>query len=253
MVALVGCGDPESLLVTGDVENDVYSGESGGGYGPTSTNPSDYGSIVGTVKFEGKPYARKMETLSDKFCINARPDGMVSEEFLFDPATGGLQNVFVYIARGMQRVKFDVPSEPVILDQVGCQYIPHAAILRVGQPLRIKSSDNTLHNVAATPRNNDAFNKTMNTPSVLPDMVFGRGEPDPIKIRCDVHGWMKSYVAILSHPFCAITPQDGSFSLKDVPPGSYKLVYWHEYMGKKEMDITIENNKELKLELVFER
>lgn len=252
---LVACGPKESLLVTGSVD-DIYSAEAAGGYGVTSTDPADVGTVTGRVTFEGRAYKRRQIQLStDKFCVTANPSGLLSENFVFDPATKGLENVFVYVKSGLAKMKFPVPSEPIVLDQIGCRYVPHMARLRVGQPLVIKSSDNTLHNVHGLSNSNPEFNKTMSTPSQLPAMYYEKPEyKEPARISCDVHGWMKSFMTVLPHPFSVITAKDGSFELKGLPPGNYKLVIWHEYLGSQELDITLENKQALALEpVVFTR
>jgi hypothetical protein len=250
---LVGCGEAPSLLVSGDVDADVYGAGGAGGFGPTSTVEADFGSISGVVKFKGRASKPRNLKLSDKFCINSNPSGMASEDFLFDPATGALENVFVYIQRGINKKIQDmhpVPSTPVVLDQVNCQYIPHTAFIRVGQPLVIKSQDNTLHNVAARPANSEPFNLTMNAPGALAPRTFERMEPKPMLIKCDVHGWMRSYLAILPHPYCVITAKDGAFSLKGVPPGKYKLVFWHEKVGELAVEVTLAKNEDKNLDAV---
>ena len=257
LVALlvVACGPQESLLVVGDID-DVYGSGGAGGYGPSSTNPADFGTVQGRVIFEGRPYPQKQVQLeSGKFCSNANPSGMASEEFYFDPVTKGVENVFVYVQRGLGKMKFPMPSEPVTIDQVGCRYVPHMLRLRVGQPLIIKSSDNVLHNVHGKSGNNPEFNTTMSTPSQLAPITYDKAEfAEPAKISCDVHGWMKAYMTVLPHPFSVITAKDGTFELKGLPPGSYKLFIWHEYIGSQELDITLEPKQTLALEpIVFTR
>jgi len=88
LFVLAACGEPESLLVAGDVESSVYGEDAGGGYGPSSTNEADFGSIAGIVRFEGTPIKQRNLKLSDNFCINANPGGIASEDFLFDPQSG---------------------------------------------------------------------------------------------------------------------------------------------------------------------
>ena len=147
-----------------------------------------------------------------------------------------------------------MPSQPVVLDQVNCEYIPHLAILRVGQPLVIKSSDSTLHNVAFVARNNGIKkNATMSTPSALKPIRFSRPElAAPLFIKCDVHSWMSSYVTILPHPFCVITGKDGRFELKGVPPGKYILLIWHEKFADEAVtrEVTLTKNQEYEVKTV---
>ena len=52
-----------------------------------------------------------------------------------------------------------------------------------------------------------------------------------VPFKCDVHGWMNAYVGVLDHPYFAVTKPDGSFSIPNLPPGSYTLAAWHERLG----------------------
>ena len=105
----------------------------------------------------------------------------------------------------------------------------------------VKSSDNTMHNVHGLPGANPEYNKVMNTPGALPPRIYERAEWNaPAKIICDVHGWMSVNLTVLPHPFCAITAKDGSFELKGLPPGSYKLAIWHEILKAPTINVTLE-------------
>jgi len=233
LIALLGvfaaaCGEPESLLVPADVSG-VY-GE-GGSFGPTSLDKAQFRKVFGTVTFSGRAIKAGPLTLSDDFCINANPNGLASEEFTFDPASGALEGVYVYISKGVNKRLEDlhpVPSEPVVLDQIGCRYVPHHVVLRVGQPLVIKSSDNTLHNVKMSGGRNPDFNETMNSPRSLDAKYFDLPEPEPRMVKCDVHGWMRAFVSVMRHPYCVLTDKSGKFTLEGVPPGTYELTFWHE-------------------------
>jgi len=251
---LCACGEPESLLVAGDASQ-VY-GE-GGAYGPSSLVPAEYGSIDGVVTFKGRAAKQRTLKLSDDFCINANPNGIASEDFEFDPDSGALGGVFVYISKGVNKRledQHDVPSEALVLDQIGCQYVPHLAVLRVGQPLVVKSSDNTLHNVAMQlQKNGPPTNEVMNAPGTMDAKYFRFAEREPVLVKCDVHGWMKAYIAIVSHPYCKVTDSEGRFSLPGVPPGTYKLTFWHEVLGKQEMDVEVKPNEKAEADLLWER
>ena len=85
------------------------------------------------------------------------PNGATLENFVVD--NGGLENVFVYVKDGLGDYYFDVPTEPVKLDQKGCHYTPHVLGVRAGQTLEISNSDDTLHNVHAMPTGEREFNQ----------------------------------------------------------------------------------------------
>ena len=65
----------------------------------------------------------------------------------------------------------------------------------------------------------------------------------PIKVQCDAHGWMRGFVYVADNPYYAVTARNGTFSLPEVPPGSYTLVAWQEYAGETEIPVTVEAKK----------
>jgi hypothetical protein len=50
---------------------------------------------------------------------------------------------------------------------------------------------------------------------------------------------MAGYVSVTNHPFFAVTGDSGSFTIKNVPAGSYKLEFWHEKLGTKTVDVEV--------------
>ena len=60
-----------------------------------------------------------------------------------------------------------------------------------------------------------------------------------VALRCDVHPWMRAWLAILDHPFFARTGPDGTFRLAGIPVGEYTLAAWHERFGRKEVRATV--------------
>jgi hypothetical protein len=60
-----------------------------------------------------------------------------------------------------------------------------------------------------------------------------------IPLKCDIHFWMSSYIHVSQHPFFAITGDDGSFLIPDVPPGDYTLLAWHETLKTQTQTISV--------------
>jgi len=60
-----------------------------------------------------------------------------------------------------------------------------------------------------------------------------------VPFKCDVHGWMNAYAGVLPHPYFAVSGEDGTFTIKNLPPGTYKLTAWHEKLGTQTADITL--------------
>jgi hypothetical protein len=60
-----------------------------------------------------------------------------------------------------------------------------------------------------------------------------------IPVKCDLHPWMKGYVAVLTHPFYDTTEPDGKFVLSDLPQGTYEIEIWHEALGARTAEVTL--------------
>jgi plastocyanin len=195
------------------------------------------GSVSGRVALEGTPPAnRAIEMTSDENCISQNPNGAAFESFVVD--NGALENVFVYVKDGLGDYYFDVPAEPVKLDQHGCRYVPHVLGIRAGQPLAISNSDDTLHNIHALPHMNQEFNHGQSLKNMVTTKVFTAREV-MVPFKCDVHNWMNAYVGVLDHPYFAVTKDGGTFELKNLPAGTYTIEAWHEKLGTQTQTVTI--------------
>src|SRR5262245_31411316 len=160
--------------------------------GARRVDPATTGTLAGHVTFEGAAPANKPIPLaSDPFCQRANPNGASFDTFVVD--NGALENVFVYVKDGLGNYAFDIPTEAAALDQKGCIYHPHVMGVRVGQPLELRTSDDTLHNVHALPKVNQEFNFGLEMAGIKKNKTFTAPEV-MIEFKCDVHPWMKAYV-----------------------------------------------------------
>lgn len=192
-----------------------------------------------TVKapFEGQaPAPEAIKADADPKCKMMHPDGMSSDQVLVN-ANGTLKNVFVYVKEGVTG-KFEAPKDAVVFDQQGCKYSPKVFGIQTGQPLEIRNSDDTLHNVHALAANNKEFNLGMPIKGMKLKKTFDKPEV-MIKIKCEVHPWMGAYAGVLEHPFYGVTGDDGSASIKDLPAGEYTIEAWHEKYGAQTQKVTV--------------
>jgi len=193
------------------------------------------GGVKGKVVFEGK--ASKGEAVkmnADPKCLEQHKAGFLFEPIVVGPK-GELANAFIYVKQGLEGRKFDAPRESkAILDQRGCWYHPRVSGIMVGQKLEILNSDPTMHNVNAQPE----FNAAM--PAAVKKLEKAFKKPKVMfKIKCNVHPWMTTYVGVLEHPFYAVSGKDGSFEIKNLPPGKYTLEVWHEKLGSQTREVTV--------------
>lgn len=149
-----------------------------------------------------------------------------------------LMNAFVYVKSGLSVDAYPAPAGAVELDQKHCAYLPRVLGLQVGQPLAILNSDATLHNVHSLAKESAGFNAGMPTQGMRITKIFDKPEV-MVALKCDVHPWMRAYVGVLPHPFHAVTKEDGSFSIPNLPAGTFTVAVWHETLGTLEQTLTV--------------
>jgi hypothetical protein len=171
----------------------------------------------------------------------------IPDETIVADTSSGLKNVIVFIQ--------DAPpapppsTQPVILDQIGCVYVPHVIAIQTGQTLRIKSSDNLMHNVDIQSSLNPQANFGFPAPGQH-DFSFATPEP-PFPVKCDVHPWMSAWIGVFNHPWFAVSASDGSFTISHVPPGNYTLIAWQEALPQQQQQITVSNSSPTQVQFNF--
>jgi len=194
--------------------------------------------ITGKVNFAGtKPTPRTLDMSANPVCARAHTTAQKSEEAIVND-NGTLRNTFVWIKAGLPDKQWPVPTTSVSLDQDGCMYKPHVLGVMTGQGIEIKNDDATNHNIHPLPKVNQEWNESQ-PPKGDPKVKSFAREEVMIPVKCNVHNWMRAYIGVVSHPFFAVTGEDGTFTIKGLPPGTYTLQAWHEKYGTKDVQITV--------------
>jgi len=195
------------------------------------------GRVTGKITFDGpRPERSQVRMAADPNCMPSEEEAL--SDALVVAVDGGLRDVFIHIKDGLGDRVYATPTTPVVLDQDGCQYEPHVFGVQVGQPIEVRNSDATLHNVHALPKENSEFN--FGQQPITPPITRMFDKPEiGIRVNCDVHGWMRAYANVVAHPFFAVTNDDGTFDIRGLPPGTYTLEAWHERLGMQTQSITI--------------
>ena len=195
--------------------------------------------ITGTVKFDGEvpKKLRPVAMDADPECAKKHSEPVPSEMLVLGDGNT-MANIFVTVTSGLPDKEWPTPKAPVVLDQKGCQYIPHVTGIMVNQPMRILNSDGILHNVHSLSKVNKSFNIAMPASRTETLETFTQTE-GMFVIKCDIHPWMKAYVQVMPHPFYDVTGKDGKFTIKDLPAGTYEVEIWHEKLGTKSATVTV--------------
>ncbi len=175
------------------------------------------GNIGGTVTIDGvAPKNQPIKMNADPTCLKEATGTQLQETYMVGADGKALGNVFVYVKDGLGDYVFDAPTEVAHIDQKGCRYHPHVFGVRAGQQIEISNSDPTLHNIHAMPKDNPEFNQAQPMINMKMTKTFNKREI-MVPFKCEVHGWMNSYVGVLDHPYFATTTDSGKFELKGLP------------------------------------
>jgi hypothetical protein len=197
------------------------------------------GTITGTVSFTGvRPTLKQINIEEDAECVKLNPNGMYDESILVNK-DGTLANVFVYVKEGLPPARaYPKPTQPVVLDQKGCRFSPRVFGIEAGQPFKVTNSDPVTHNVHPIAKMNREWNQSQSPEDPPIQRRFARPEM-MVRIKCNIHNWMRSWAAVMDHPFYAVSGNDGSFTIPNLPPGDYVLEAWQESLGTRQQRVHV--------------
>jgi plastocyanin len=201
-------------------------------------DPATAATVTGTVHFDGHPPARiPIDMALDPACLMAAEPNL-TEQLIVNH--GGLANVFVYVKSGAPPSLAPPNTQPVLLNQKGCRYVPHVVAVQQGGQIAFRNSDPTLHNVHTTP------GQSGNASLDLSEMPMGKPQTETfhtpenmLPVRCNNHPWMQAFINVSPNPYYAISGPDGAFTLPQLPPGTYTLAAVHEKLGEQDIQITV--------------
>jgi hypothetical protein len=242
---LISCGAASLLLLGGCGKSDQSESvkpkeeatKSAAGV-PAATDEANAGSITGKVSFAGdKPVMKNLSMDATPACARAHTTPQKSQEVVVND-NGTLKNVFVWVKAGLPDKQWSPPGGAAKLEQKGCMYEPHVLGVMTAQEIEIINDDPTNHNIHPLPKVNQEWNESQPPKGDAKKKSFARQEV-LIPVKCNVHPWMRAYIGVVGHPFFAVTGDDGTFTIKGLPPGTYTLEAIQEKFGSKEMQVTV--------------
>jgi hypothetical protein len=212
------------------------------------------GDITGKITLKGTPPANpELKRLAED--VNC---GKIVIEKVFMPlyvvgSGGELADVLVTI-KDMSGKSTGASAEPAVIDQKGCQYHPYVSAVQTKQTVLVRNSDPLIHNVNITPVPGSG-NKPHNDAQIQGsgDLKYTFDAPEKfMRFKCDVHEWMFAYLCVVDHPYFAVSGKDGTFKIKDVPPGKYTIEATHRKAGTVSKEVEVKDgmvNLDLTLEV----
>ena len=212
------------------------------------------GSITGSVKLTGTPpHMRGIDMSKDPYCVKQHENNPAKMENVVAGSSGGLQNVVLYISEGLTGNEASATSsEEPTFDQKGCMYVPHVIALNPGQKYKVITSDQTTHNIHPLPApggGNIGWNKSQ--PPGAPAIENSWKNPElAISVKCNIHPWMHGWHAVVKGPN-AVSDESGTYTIKNVPAGSYTVTAWQEELGTQTAKVTVAAGQAAKADFTF--
>lgn len=223
------------------------------------------GTVTGKVTFAGK--ADKKEFLfskfpNPKFCPkNPRKDLMDGDKRFLKTIDvgkdGGLKGAVVAITDVEDKAFMDGFKGAEVVAEF-CEFLPFSGVVVNTKNFHVENHDadpddpksvlGVLHNphsfVVKGASSATGFNIGLaKKGDKLDKPVTFRGGAEKqgafFRLQCDQHEFMQSFFLPVSNPHYAVVSDDGSFTIKDVPAGKHKLLAWHPFAGKIEVDIDV--------------
>lgn len=216
---------------------------------PLAVNSSPGGgAVTGKVTFTGTAAkAEPIDMSKEPACVKMHPKPLLTEKVVTGEGNT-LGNVVVYISSGADDAT-TTPAGDANFDQQGCRYTTHVLAVRVGQNIRISNNDPFSHNIHPLAKINREWNRIQ--PPKTPSFTYAYDKEEFIHVKCNIHAWMQGYFAVLKTSHFAVTGEDGTFRLPELPPGKYTVTAWHELYGTQSREITIGGSETQTVNFLF--
>jgi plastocyanin len=215
-------------------------------------DPATAGSISGKIRYKGsRPAPKPVDMSNEPACVEAHK-GKAYDESLVVSRAGDLANAFIYVKSGLEGKRFALPATTVVIDQKGCWFRPRVLGIQVGQTLEVANDDPVTHNIHPMAEVNREWNHSQGAGDPPINRRFVHPET-MIPVKCNVHGWMHAWIGVVDNPYFAASQEDGTYTIANLPPGTYTIVAWQEVLGTQERRVTLAPHSHETENFTFER
>ena len=226
---------------------------------------TDGGTLTGKITLKGevpKPKGYNLVTLPDAvYCgrISTGTGWRLLQPFIIGPE-GGFKNVVVYLQNIKKGKAFEY--SPPLIEAIDCKFEPYISVVRDRQNIKVVNKDPVFHDIQGYETSKLGARVLFNTPLPMSKRLrqqdfldgktvknrAGKVLTQPIKMgkgrnlfvmQCGFHAYMESWAFVADNPYYSLSAVDGSYSISDIPPGTYKVLVWHP-MVNKEFTVTID-------------
>ena len=233
------------------------------------------GTVNGKVTFHGEPPPPQkfiFESFpNSRFCGKHPDTSDEGRRRVINPVEtgkdGGLKHAIVYV-KGLQDKQWMNSYEGTNIDIRMCDFLPLTAIVVNGKNVRVinhdadpddpKAEKGVAHTVRAyevlKPRSKPLFSvglpiKGSELNKQIKMKMSKKGSI--IRLTCDQHEWMRSFLLPLQSPFYQIVDEDGSFKIDNLPHGKHSIVVWHPIVGEVEQMVEVQEGISVEVNFDF--
>lgn len=233
LALLVGCGggEPSTPKPTTKPGATTTTGTKTQGSGSDSSpavKMEGWGNLVGKFVYDGTaPTPTPLQITKDQeVCAKHN----LVDESLVVGEDGGIANIVIYVRTKDVKVSPDAKGTMPTLDNKNCRFAPHILAFDVSNPLTVLNSDPVAHNTNIQPLGDTGINPLIEAGGMV-EHKFSRAQTIPVPAGCNIHPWMKGFILPRENPYAAVTAEDGTFKLENLPAGELEFQVWQEKAG----------------------
>lgn len=198
---------------------------------PTQVAAAEWGNLKGRFVFDGiAPDAVRLNVALPPQCAN---HNVMDERLIVDKKSLGIKNVLIYVSSEKVNIHPSyekTAKDTIVMDNKRCRFDPHVVVVRISQTLKFHNSDPLDHNFNMAPFGDAPVNPLLGQNGSVKHN-FSKAQRVPVPVSCNVHGWMRGFVVVRNDPYAALSDDQGSFELKNLPVGELEFTVWQEKSG----------------------
>ena len=149
--------------------------------------------------------------------------------------TSELSNVIVFVQDAPKAAT--LPATRARILQENETFIPRVVAITRGSTVDFPNGDPFFHDVFSLSRSS-TFDLGSYPRGQTKSQQFRKA--GLVKVYCHIHSHMTASIMVFDHTLFTIPKADGSFTIDDVPAGTYKVSAWHERIGENSQPVKIE-------------
>ncbi|MEX0713037.1 MAG: hypothetical protein WD278_11850 [Pirellulales bacterium] len=194
------------------------------------TAHAQWGNLTGKFVYDGKPPEPvKLDTTKEPMCGK---HNLVNESLVVGK-NGGLAHVVIYVRDKKVKVHPDyeaTANDTLRFDNKNCRFEPHVMPIRLSQSMELHNSDAFSHNSNLQPIGDTGINPLISMGGAV-TYQFRRAQNVPVPVFCNIHPWMKGWILPRDNPYVAVSAEDGTFEIANLPAGELEFQVWQEKAG----------------------